>query len=86
VAELQEYNCEVDVYDPWVTAEESVHEYGISPVPTLNPATYDGIILAVAHNEFRAMGADGIRALGKSVHVLYDLKYVLAAESVDLRL
>jgi len=86
VAELKEYNCEVDVYDPWVTAEESIHEYGISPVPTLNLATYDGIILAVSHNEFRAMGAEGIRALGKPVHVLYDLKYVLTAESVDLRL
>ena len=86
VAELKEYNCEVDVYDPWVTAEEAVHEYGISPVPTLNLATYDGIILAVSHNEFRAMGAEGIRALGKPVHVLYDLKYVLTAESVDLRL
>ena len=86
VAELKEYNCEVDVYDPWVTAEESVHEYGISPISTLNPATYDGIILAVSHNEFRDMGAKGIRALGKSVHVLYDLKYVLAAEAVDLRL
>lgn len=86
VAELKEYNCEVAVYDPWVTAEESVHEYGILPVATLDPATYDGIILAVSHNEFRAMGADGIRALGKPVHVLYDLKYVLAAEAVDLRL
>ncbi len=86
VAELKEYNCEVDVYDPWVTAEEAVHEYGISPVATLNPASYDGIILAVSHNEFRAMGAEGIRALGKSVHVLYDLKYVLAADAVDLRL
>jgi len=86
VAELKEYNCEVDVYDPWVTAEESVHEYGISPVATLNAATYDGIILAVAHDEFRAMGAEGIRALGKAVHVLYDLKYVLTAEAVDLRL
>jgi UDP-N-acetyl-D-glucosamine/UDP-N-acetyl-D-galactosamine dehydrogenase len=86
VAELKEYNCEVDVYDPWVTAEESVHEYGISPVSTLSPATYDGIILAVSHNEFRDLGADGIRALGRSVHVLYDLKYVLAAEAVDLRL
>ncbi|MGB4116659.1 MAG: Vi polysaccharide biosynthesis UDP-N-acetylglucosamine C-6 dehydrogenase TviB [Polaromonas sp.] len=86
VAELKEYNCEVDVYDPWVTPEESVNEYGISPVPTLSPATYDGIILAVAHNEFRAMGAEGIRALGKSMHVLYDLKYVLTAEAVDLRL
>lgn len=86
VAELKEYNCEVDVYDPWVTAEESVHEYGISPVATVNPATYDGIILAVSHDEFRAMGAEGIRALGKAVHVLYDLKYVLTAEAVDLRL
>lgn len=86
VAELKEYNCEVDVYDPWVTAEESVREYGISPAATLNAATYDGIILAVSHNEFRAMGAEGIRALGKPVHVLYDLKYVLAAEAVDLRL
>lgn len=86
VAELKEYNCEVDVYDPWVTAEEAVHEYKISPVATLNPTTYDGIILAVSHNEFRTMGAEGIRALGKPVHVLYDLKYVLAAEAVDLRL
>lgn len=86
VAELKEYNCEVDVYDPWVTAEESVHEYGILPVASLSLATYDGIILAVSHNEFRAMGAEGIRALGKPVHVLYDLKYVLAAEAVDLRL
>lgn len=86
VAELKEYNCEVDVYDPWVTAEESVHEYGISPIATLIPATYDGIILAVSHNEFRDMGAVGIRALGKPVHVLYDLKYILTAEAVDLRL
>ena len=69
-----------------MSVEESVHEYGIAPVGQPEPATYDGVILAVAHNEFRAMGAEGIRALGKSVHVLYDLKYVLAAEAVDLRL
>lgn len=86
VAELKEYNCKVDVYDPWVSAEESVHEYGIAPIGWPEPAIYDGVILAVAHNEFRAMGAEGIRALGKPVHVLYDLKYVLAADAVDLRL
>ncbi len=86
VAELQEYNCQVDVYDPWVSAEESVHEYGITPIRSPEPGTYDGVILAVAHNEFRALGADGIRALGKPVHVLYDLKYVLAADEADLRL
>jgi UDP-N-acetyl-D-galactosamine dehydrogenase len=86
VAELREYNCQVDVYDPWVSAEESVHEYGITPIRSPEPGTYDGVILAVAHNEFRALGADGIRALGKPVHVLYDLKYVLAADEADLRL
>ncbi|MDP2035597.1 MAG: Vi polysaccharide biosynthesis UDP-N-acetylglucosamine C-6 dehydrogenase TviB [Polaromonas sp.] len=86
VAELREYNCKVDVYDPWVSAEESVHEYGITPIRSPEAGTYDGVILAVAHNEFRALGAEGIRALGKPVHVLYDLKYVLAADEADLRL
>lgn len=86
VTELKEYNCAVDVYDPWVLPDEAVHEYGISPIARPEAGTYDGIILAVAHNEFRALGAEGIRAFGKSVHVLYDLKYVLAAEAVDLRL
>ncbi|MES2281970.1 MAG: Vi polysaccharide biosynthesis UDP-N-acetylglucosamine C-6 dehydrogenase TviB [Pseudomonadota bacterium] len=86
VAELKEYNCQVDIYDPWISAEESVHEYGITPIEKPQAGTYDGIILAVAHNEFRSMGADGIHALGKPVHVLYDLKYVLAADAVDLRL
>jgi UDP-N-acetyl-D-galactosamine dehydrogenase len=86
VAELNEYNCRVDVYDPWVSAEESVYQYGIVPVGQPEPGTYDGVILAVAHNDFRTMGAKGIRALGKPVHVLYDLKYVLAADAVDLRL
>ncbi|MDP3229854.1 MAG: Vi polysaccharide biosynthesis UDP-N-acetylglucosamine C-6 dehydrogenase TviB [Acidovorax sp.] len=86
VAELQEYNCKVDVYDPWISAEESVHEYGITPISAPESGTYDSVILAVAHNEFRALGAEGIRALGKPVQVLYDLKYVLAAEEADLRL
>ena len=63
-----------------------MHEYRIAPVGQPEPGTYDGVILAVAHNEFRAMGGEGIRALGKPVHVLYDLKYVLAADAVDLRL
>ncbi len=86
VAELKEYNCEVDVYDPWVSAEEAICEHGIGLIGQPKLATYDGVILAVAHNEFRTMGAEGIRSFGKAVHVLYDLKYVLAASSVDLRL
>lgn len=86
VRELGEYNIEVDVYDPWVDPEAAMHEYGISPVATLEAGAYDGIILAVAHEQFVAMGCEAIRALGKPEHVLYDLKYVLTASESDLRL
>ncbi|MDS1138804.1 Vi polysaccharide biosynthesis UDP-N-acetylglucosamine C-6 dehydrogenase TviB [Pusillimonas sp. SM2304] len=86
VQELGEYSVEVDVYDPWVDAEEAVHEYGIELIGKPSPGAYDAIILAVAHEQFVAMGSDAIRGLGKSQHVLYDLKYVLPANESDLRL
>jgi len=86
VKELQEYNISVDVHDPWINPVESENEYGISPVAQLEQGAYDAIILAVGHNQFKAMGADDIRRLGKSDHVLYDLKYTLPKEGVDLRL
>jgi len=86
VRELREYNVSVDVYDPWVSPEEAEHEYGITPVAEPLPNAYDGIVLAVAHHQFRGMGAHSIRRLGKPAHVLYDLKYLLRAEEADLRL
>jgi len=86
VKELREYNVGVDVYDPWVSPEEAVHEYGITPVAEPQADHYDGVILAVAHQEFVAMGAAAIRKLGKPKHVLYDLKYVLPTSDSDLRL
>ncbi|MEI6838998.1 MAG: UDP binding domain-containing protein, partial [Alcaligenaceae bacterium] len=86
VKELKEYNVDVDVYDPWVSAQEAVHEYGLEPVQQLAPGRYDAIIVAVAHRQFIEMGAQAIRALGKPDHVLYDLKYILPADQSDLRL
>lgn len=86
VHELQEYHIQADVYDPWVDASEAQHEYGITPVQTLENGQYDAVILAVAHEQFKAMGVDAIRALGKVNHVLYDLKYVLSQSESDLRL
>ena len=86
VSELRDYNVDVDVYDPWVDPDEAVHEYGLTPVAKLEEGKYDAVILAVAHNQFKAMGAEGIRKLGKSQHVLYDLKYVLSPAESDLRL
>ncbi|GAA5185173.1 Vi polysaccharide biosynthesis UDP-N-acetylglucosamine C-6 dehydrogenase TviB [Acinetobacter kookii] len=86
VNELKEYHVNVDVYDPWVDRAEAEHEYGIDPVSTLTENSYDAIILAVAHHQFKEMGVEKIRALGKAEHVLYDLKYVLAQSESDLRL
>ena len=86
VSELKEYNINVDITDPWCSTEEAEHEYNLSLTEQPNTDHYDAIILAVSHNEFKAMGVDNIRALGKGNHVLYDLKYVLPKESVDMRL
>lgn len=86
IAELKAYNCEVDVYDPWVVADEAVKEYGIATVGSPKKGEYDAIVLAVAHSQFKQMGADAIRALGAAQHVLYDLKYILPSDASDLRL
>ena len=86
VAELKDYNCEVDVYDPWVTVEEAQHEYHINPIDKPDNGNYDAVILAVAHHQFKDMGAAAIRALGKPASVIYDLKYVLSTQESDLRL
>ncbi len=77
---------DADVYDPWVDAAEAEHEYGISPLQALENGKYDAVILAVAHEQFKEMGVQAIRALGKAEHVLYDLKYVLSQAESDLRL
>jgi len=86
VSELGEYNIKVDVYDPWVDADEAIREYGIHPIEEPDAGDYDAIVLAVAHEQFKAMGPDAIRALGKPEHVLYDLKYILPPGAADLRL
>jgi UDP-N-acetyl-D-galactosamine dehydrogenase len=86
VAELASYGAKVDVYDPWVDADEARHEYGLDLVNEPEAGAYDVVVIAVAHNEFRALGEKGIRAFAKKRSVLYDIKYVLPAEAVDGRL
>jgi UDP-N-acetyl-D-galactosamine dehydrogenase len=86
VSELKEYNINVDITDPWCSSEQAEHEYNLTLTEKPDADKYDAIILAVAHNEFKLMGVEEIRKLGKSAHVLYDLKYILPKESVDMRL
>lgn len=86
VHELQKYNVEIDVHDPWINANEANREYSITPIAQPVSNQYDGIILAVAHEQFIKMGIEKIRALGKDNHVLYDLKYLFTKEDTDIRL
>lgn len=86
INELKEYNINVDVHDPWVSVEAAQHEYALTPIPAPVQGKYDAIIMAVAHREFKEIGASGLRALGKPEHVLFDLKYVLPKDEADIRL
>ncbi len=86
VEEFESYNCNVDVYDPWVNKDEAVYEYNIRPIDAPIEGKYDAILLAVAHDEFKELSLNQIKAFGKDNHVLYDIKYLLKADEVDGRL
>lgn len=86
VAELTDYGMAVEVYDPWVEAAEAEAEYGLRPVDAPEVGAYDGVMLAVAHDDFRKLGSDGLRRFGKPGHVLFDLKSVLSVGESELRL
>jgi UDP-N-acetyl-D-galactosamine dehydrogenase len=86
VSEFESFNCKVDVYDPWVDKQEAQHEYSITVVDSPIKGGYDAIVLAVAHDEFKKMSIEEIKALGKDNYVLYDIKYLFKSSQVDGRL
>lgn len=86
IKELQNYNANVSVFDPWADKAEAQHEYGLDLIDAPAAEGYDAIILCVGHDKFRTMGAPAIRALGKPNHVLFDVKHILPKDAVDARL
>jgi UDP-N-acetyl-D-galactosamine dehydrogenase len=86
VRELGKQGARVEVYDPWANAAECRHEYGFAPVSRLKAHRYDAVVVAVAHRQFRELGARGVRRLCRPRHVLYDIKHVFPAAAVDGRL
>jgi UDP-N-acetyl-D-galactosamine dehydrogenase len=86
VSELKDYTPNVDVYDPHVSAQQALAEYGIAMIEQPQDGYYDAVIIAVAHSDFVAMGAKHIRALGNKNALIYDLKYILKQDQSDLRL
>ena len=86
IKELQKYDCNLDLHDPWADNEEIKEKYNVYPSSQLVQNTYDGIIIAVAHEKFKSMGIKFISNLCKKDHVIYDLKYLFPKDQVDLRL
>jgi len=86
IAELKVYHAMISVYDPWVDQEQALRAYGIQLEQTLTDNTFDAIIIAVAHDEFRAMGIEKIKSLGKPSAVIFDTKYLFSADKTDGRL
>jgi UDP-N-acetyl-D-galactosamine dehydrogenase len=86
VRELQSAHANVDVFDPWADGDEAEQRLGIRPVAQPLPQGYDAIVLAVAHQAFLDLGDAGLRAFGHEHCAVFDVKSLLAAETVDGRL
>jgi len=87
VHELQAFGTQVDLYDPHADSAEAQHEYGISLLGTLpEPGQYDALVVAVAHDEFKQLGIDGLRRLANGRAVIYDIKGLFGKDEVDGRL
>ena len=86
IKDLKKFDCKIDLYDPWANTNEINKTYNINPRSKLPSNTYDGVIIAVAHEIFKKMEIKTIKKLCKKTHVIYDLKYVFSKSEVDLRL
>jgi UDP-N-acetyl-D-galactosamine dehydrogenase len=87
VKALRTYKTLVDVYDPWVDSQEAEHEYALKCLTQAPaPGQYAAIILAVGHHQFIELGEDGIKALGQTGAVVYDVKSILPMGAADGRL
>lgn len=84
IRELQEFGCEVDVYDPWANHAEVEHEYGLKLLSSLEGKTYATIVAAVSHNEFTSISLESIKN-GKEA-IVYDLKAQYEKSQVNERL
>ena len=86
VKKLDEFNCNLDFYDPWADRKEIKKIFNVYPKTEVRQNTYDGIIIAVAHKEFKKMGIKTILSLCKKNHVIYDLKHLFSKNLTSLRL
>jgi UDP-N-acetyl-D-galactosamine dehydrogenase len=85
--QFRDYGAQVDIHDSWADPATTRHEYGLELLPRLPERdNYDAIVLAVAHDEYRDLGIDAVRRLGRDGAVVYDIKGLFPRDKVDGRL
>ena len=86
IKQLNTYDIEPLVVDPWASKHDAMHEYGVTLTPIEFIADADCVIVAVAHNEFKALGLEKIKAFFKDCpdeeKVLIDVKGLYKVEDL----
>lgn len=72
IQELQEFGCDIDIYDPWADAKEVKHEYGLELQKNIDASKYEAVVLAVSHGEFKALDLADAKDT-----IIYDIKSIL---------
>lgn len=86
ITELKKFECDLDLQDPYVDREEIKKSYDIYPNSKPSQNTYDAVLIAVAHDEFKSIGLNNIKNLCKTNHVIFDLKNLYNSNQVDSKL
>ena len=86
ISQLMKFHCNIDFYDPWVNHKNIEKKYGVIPKTKLIKKTYDVVLISVAHDKFKVLGAKYISNLCKKNHILYDLKNLFPKVQDSLRL
>ena len=79
IEELKSYGCNIDVYDPWVDANEEKQHYshGIIENPFKSDKKYDSIVAAVAHEQFIELSEDDYKSISNDTPVIMDIKGIV---------
>jgi UDP-N-acetyl-D-galactosamine dehydrogenase len=87
VRELQGFGARIDVHDPWADCAEAKREYAIDLLAEMPaPGSYDALVVAVAHDQFKTLGIEGLRRLANDRAIIYDIKGLFPKDQVDGRL
>lgn len=86
IKQLEKYGIEPTIVDPWASERDAMHEYGVKLTKIEDVRSVDCVIVAVAHNEFKALSLNDIKRLFKLVpdeeKVIIDVKGLYSIEDL----